>query len=112
MKLSIVYVHSEFWGARAIRDLLDQERACLTHAEELGCKVVKVFREQPSRRSRRKQLSEMFLYLEKNAVRIDYLIIQYPPVLSPYQMFLTPLLKRIRSFGVKIASVGYKNKSR
>jgi DNA invertase Pin-like site-specific DNA recombinase len=111
MKIAIIYVRTDLWAARAVQDLLAQERHCLKYADELESKVVKFFREKPSHTGKRKQLLEMLLYLEKNSGHVDYLIVQSPGILAKYKMDFIPLLKNIRNLGTKVAFVIYKDKS-
>ena len=112
MNTSIVYVRTDLWGAKAVQELLTQEKHCLAYANELECKVIKVFRERPWQRSGNGQMSDLLLYLQKNAKQLDCLILQSPGVLARYKMDFLPLLKRIRDFGIRVEFVVYKNKSK
>jgi len=111
METAIIYVRTDFWGAKAVQDLLAQERHCLAYANEMGCKVVKIYREKFRGKNRGIEIAKLLRSLNENSETTDYLIVQSPRALSRYKITFLPLLHKLKSSGLKVAFVIYKNKS-
>ena len=113
MKKAIVYVQSEFWGARGAQEQLVQERQCLAYAEELGYEVVRIFREAPWKKVKKGiQMQRIYKYLiELPENSINCLIIQSPRVIARYKKDYLEYFSSLRALGVKILPVIYKNKA-
>lgn len=110
VKMSIVYVRSDYWGAKAVNDLLAQEKRCMAYAAANGLEVAKVFREVPWRKTKRGQLPEALRYARSNAERINLLIVHSHRTLSHFNMGFRPLLKQIEDTGVRVEFVSLQSK--
>lgn len=110
MKITIVYVRTDYWGEWAVEDLLHQEKRCLAYAQANKLKVVKVLREQFYYRG--KELPRLFSYLRKNPRKANHLLILDPKVLTKSAVHNAYLRKKIEAYGVKIESISHRLKIR
>jgi hypothetical protein len=112
MKKAIIYVRTDYWAAKAVQDLLTQERRCLAYAEANGLTVAKVFREKPWEHQKKGQISAAVQYIKDSAGEIDLLIVYRPKNLDSTKMYWIKKIAMFRSIGMKIVFVSLENKNK
>ncbi|MCX6819877.1 MAG: recombinase family protein [Candidatus Adlerbacteria bacterium] len=111
MKKAIIYARTNYWGEWADINLSVQEKSCRRHAEAYGYTVIKIFRDKSYRRREgRRQLPQLFQYLQNNPNKVDALFIAEQKVLAAHWPDYLALRERLKTYGVKIESIKYRLK--
>jgi hypothetical protein len=112
MKKAIIYVRTDYWAAKAVQDLLAQERHCLAYAAANNLKIAKVFREKPWKRQKKSELFKALQYAKDSKGEVNLLIVDRPKNLDSTKMYWIKKIAMFRSIGMKIVFVSLENKNK
>ena len=97
-KNAVIYVRAFAWDCKSA----EQERICKAYAKDKRLRVVKVFRDKPSRRWIPSRMSRLKTFAKENMSNIGFVIVYSPISIGKYRFEFFEFLKFFRTLGIKV----------